>query len=75
MAGTRGGREITATTDKVTIEKQVLGPPKADKVTIYHKQTGKPLEVFAVDALEILNQADSEYTDTKPETKADDAKK
>lgn len=58
--------QVTATTDKVTVEKQVLGPPRSDRTTIYHKETGAPMEVYAVDAREILAQENSEYTDQPP---------
>jgi len=67
--------EATATTDKVTREKVVLtAPPSNPRVTIYEKASGKPLEVFAVDAQEILSQENSLYTADKPETKAAPAK-
>ena len=69
MPTQRSGSQVTATTDKVTIEKQVLGPPRADRQTIYHKESGAPLEVYAVDAREILAQENSEYTDQPPSEK------
>ena len=59
--------DILATTEKVTREKRVLvGPPQPTRQTIYEKESGKPLEVFAVDAVEILNQPDSAYQATPP---------
>lgn len=56
-----------ATDERVTREKKVLvGPPQPVKVTIWHKETKKPLEVYAADAREILAQPDSEYQDVEP---------
>lgn len=59
--------EILATTDRVTREKHVItGPPQPVMVRIYEKESGKPLDVYAVDAQEILAQPDSAYQQTPP---------
>lgn len=57
--------EATATTEKVTREKRVLvGPPQPVMVTIYEKESGKAVEMYAVDANEALAQEDSVYQAT-----------
>lgn len=52
--------DLRATTDRVTVEKKNIPiVPQSMRTTIYHKGTGKPLEVFTVDAAEIV--AGGEY--------------
>lgn len=54
--------DILATTDRITREKRVLvGPPQPVMVTIYEKESGKAVEMHAVDAKEALAQEDSPY--------------
>ena len=47
------------------------------KVRLYHKGTGKAIDVFPVDRNEIMAAEDSEYSDTPPKgsVKADEEEK
>lgn len=53
------GEKVTRHDNTIRVERQPI------KTTIYHKDTGDPLEVFVVDAREILAQPDSLYTASK----------
>jgi len=60
--------KVTTTGEKITRhDNTITVPPQALKQTIYRKDNGEPLEVFKVDAREILAAPDSLYVASKEE--------
>lgn len=58
--------EVYATTPKVTMERRAIkGPPGPERVTIYAKD-GRPMEVFPVDAREIVAGGEYSYEPPAP---------